>query len=270
MGTRVVMTCHAEAWAKYGRQMVETFVRHWPNEITLYVYAEDFDVDVKAENVIQRELPGWHTDWKARHRENPDAHGRNRAKFGKIAARKGHGYDYRRDCVRFSHKVAALTDLALRSPIAEPGWLIMCDADVLTHDPVTIDWLQSLVTEPQFYIAWLNRAHWYPECGFVIFREDHHAHRDFMRAFEQTYSTDHVFQYAETHDSFVLQQLVGQFVHRKQFIAPFGLSSKIGQRSSHPFYYSRLAERLDHAKGKFKDQGRTPRNFGSRSEAHWK
>jgi len=263
------MTCHAEGWRDYGRKMVQTFVEHWPAAATLNVYAEGFSVDVQAPNVFERRLPAWHDAWKARHAENPDAHGTDPRRFGATDKRKGKGYSYRRDCVRFSHKVAALTDTALECRAAAPGLLIMVDADVITHAGVTLEWLNQIFPDPASYLAWLDRASWYPECGFVIFRETHPGHDWFMRAFRSTYETDAVFTLSETHDSFVLQQLVTDAVRCGKIPAPFGLSSKVGKRSSHPFVYSRLAERLDHAKGKFKVEGRTPKGYVRRTEAHW-
>lgn len=271
------MTCHAEGWQQYGRRMVETFIQHWPAAVTLEVYAEGFRVDVAAPNVIERELPGWHTDWKALHAGNADAHGRDIARFGRIDRAKGRGYSYRRDCVRFSHKVAALTDAALNPAIvnrAGPlGWLIMVDADTLTHAPVTIDWLLSLVEDPAFYMAWLYRANWYPECGFVIYNETHAAHDWFMRLLRSTYEHNEVFGMVETHDSFVIQELVARALRADKFPRPVSLSGRKGERSTHPFVHSRLAERLDHAKGKFKAIGRTPAGTGEarhRPEPYWR
>lgn len=275
MAIRLVMTCHAQGWQDYGRNMVQTFVERWPAEVTLDVYAEGFSVDVSAPNVVERRLPGWHDDWKARHDRtvNPDAHGLDPRRFGKNDQRKAKRYSYRRDCVRFSHKVAALTDAALNPEIANragaPGWLIMADADLVTHAPVTIEWIHSLVTDPSFYLAWLDRIGWYPECGFVIFREDHPAHVPFMEKFREIYQNDTVFNFPETHDSYVLQRLAEDWQRRK-VLKVFGLSSKLGQRATHPFVHSRLAERLDHAKGKFKVEGRTPKGYIRRPEEHWR
>lgn len=271
MGIRLVMTCHEAGWQQYGRNMVETFARHWPADIRLELYAEGFEPCVAAwSNITVRALPEWHTAWKVRHAENPDAHGRDKTRFGPHARRKNSDYDYRRDCVRFSHKVAALTDAALMHATAGGDWLVMADADLLTHQPVTEEWLRSLVTDPGFYVAWLDRIGWYPECGFVIFREDHENHRAFMQLFRDTYERDEVFRLNETHDSFVLAELVRVSLKRGWFQPPFGLSNKIGKRNSHPFVYSRLAERLDHAKGKFKTVGRTPKGqVRHRTEGHW-
>lgn len=279
MGIRLVTTCHADGWRQYGRRMVETFVEHWPAAVTLEVYAEGFDVDVEAPNVNARVLPGWHDDFKARHAGNPDAHGRDGTRFGPIDRAKNRDYSYRRDCVRFSHKVAALTDAALNPAIVnhagEIDLLIMVDADTVTHAPVTIEWLRSVVnpSSGDFYMAWLFRANWYPECGFVVFNEAHPSHEWFMRLFRATYESGEVFAYPETHDSFVLQELVRRAVSSRRFPFPISLSGRKGERSTHPFVHSRLAERLDHAKGKFKAIGRTPAGLGEarhRPEPYWK
>lgn len=262
------MTCHAEGWDQYGREMARTFAERWPKEVTLDVYAEGFELDISAENVTRRELPEWHHAWKLRHAGNLDAHGRNKARFGRIARSKNKNYDYRRDCVRFSHKIAAITDAAERAP-AERGWLIMVDADVITHETVTTEWISSLITDPSFYLAWLDRVSWYPECGFVIFNETHQAHQWFMARLRAVYENDSVFTLQETHDSFVLQELVKHAVKRGAFAQPVSLSGREGRKASHPFVFSRLAERLDHAKGKFKNEGRTPRGYVKRREAYW-
>ena len=277
MGIRLVTTCHADGWRQYGRHMVETFVAHWPADVTLEIYAEGFEVDVIAPNVRQRALPDWHTAWKVLHADNADAHGRDPRRFGPVDRHKNRDYSYRRDCVRFSHKVAALTDAALNPEIVNHAgaadWLIMIDADTLSHAPVTIEWLRSLVGSPVFYMAWLHRANWYPECGFVIFNEACPAHEWFMRLLRSTYENGEVFTMPETHDSFVLQELVRLAVRRHAFPMPVSLSGRKGERSTHPFVHSRLAERLDHAKGKFKAAGRTPAGLGEarhRPEPYWR
>jgi hypothetical protein len=268
MAIRLVMTCHAEGWREYGRQMAATFAQYWPVDVELQVYAEGFVMDVEAPNVTGWALPDWHEAWKLRHDGNPDAHGRDKKRFGPHARRKAGGYDYRRDCVRFSHKVAALTDSVERHH--GDDLVIMVDADVVTHAPVTHDWLRSLVTHPDFYVAWLDRVRWYPECGFVIFNERWPGHRAFMNGFREIYETDRIFALNETHDSFVLQHLVKKAVLYDCMPLPFGLSGRQGKTSSHPFVYSRLAECLDHAKGKFKHAGRTPRGYVQRNEDHWR
>jgi hypothetical protein len=103
-----------------------------------------------------------------------------------------------------------------------------------------------------------------------VFNETHRAHAAFMAHFRQVYESDWVFKLEETHDSFVLQELVKRALARGDMPKPFSLSgTDMARRSSHPFVYSRLADCLDHAKGKFKAGGRTPRGYVKRGGAHW-
>ena len=248
MKFRVVVTANRRLWEDYGRRAIATWLQHWPADgsAELIVYAEDFETEFAADpRVTIRAMPDWHTVWKARHADNKAAHGR--ATPGKL-------YDFRRDCVRFSHKPAALTDAAMRSP--RDGIMIMMDADVVSHQPVTAEWLSMLLPERR-YMAWLDRRGWYPECGFVLFREDHAAHCSMMETLRAAYEHDSVFSMAQTHDSWVLMTLANRAVAAGKMAPPFDLSKRGGSRD-HPFVTSILGERLDHLKGKRKDGERSP------------
>lgn len=260
MKIRVVTTCNAKGWDETGRKMVETFGKFWPEDVRLILYAEGFETWPTSSNVEIRQLPQWFEEWKASHKDNSDAHGANRRRN-----RPGRVYDYRRDCVRFSHKVAALVDAA-----CEPcDMLIWMDADTLTHAPVTVDWLESLFPK-KAYMAWLDRKGNYPECGFMMFRPSHPKHSAFMGLLRETYESNRVLKFEQTHDSFVIEKLVEQCVTDKWFEAPFSLSGK-ARIHHHVFPHSRLGERLDHAKGAFKEVGRTPKErlHAPRSEDYW-
>ena len=69
----LVTTCNLAGWQQYGRRMVETFDQFWPADVPLYLYAEDFLPD--HPRPIVRELPKWLGEFKARHANNPPAHG---------------------------------------------------------------------------------------------------------------------------------------------------------------------------------------------------
>jgi len=129
-------------WDEHGARMVESVVQNWPAEaLPLIVYAEDFDLPEMV-GVEVRRLPSWLDEFKAR--------------WGKTPAYNGHrngGYDYRFDAVKFSHKVAALTDAMLQITDGIGVWI---DADTFTHSPVTVEWLTDLFPKPA-YIAWLDR-----------------------------------------------------------------------------------------------------------------
>lgn len=254
MKFRVVVTTNRRLWDTYGRRAMESFLDHWPvySGAQLILYAEDFQPEQRFYaatvdgRVIVRDLPEWHTAWKLRHADRPRSNGKGWP---------GRAYDFRQDCVRFSHKVAALTDAAFQSP--RDGILVMMDADVITHKPVDAAWLESLLPAGH-YMAWLDRPGHYPECGFVMFRETDPAHQILMTQLRHTYQSDQVFSFAQTHDSFVLQQIVRTMVRRGSMApAPFNWSKRGGD-SGHPFVTSVLAERLDHLKGKRKDGERSP------------
>ena len=52
----VVTTFHKKGYETYGRRMIETFLKNWPKNIMLIVYAEDCTVTETAPNLIVRDL----------------------------------------------------------------------------------------------------------------------------------------------------------------------------------------------------------------------
>ena len=52
----IVTTFHKEGLEKYGQNMLDTFAKTWPKEITLYAYAEDCTPVVTAPNIIVKDL----------------------------------------------------------------------------------------------------------------------------------------------------------------------------------------------------------------------
>ena len=70
----VVTTCHKEGYNLYGRRIVETFDRHWPREIVLYLYAENFKPDIMSNRIVCLDLLAECPElvaFKRRHEDNP-------------------------------------------------------------------------------------------------------------------------------------------------------------------------------------------------------
>lgn len=248
---------NAKGYRETGRRMLESVIAKWPLEsLPIVVYAEDFEID-DLPAVEVRHLPAWLAEFKARHANVPAYNGRRNGV-----------YDYRFDAVKFSHKVAALTDFGLE--IEPNDILIWLDADTFTHASVTNEWLASLFPGSS-YIAWLDRANSHPECGFVMFRCSHPYHSNFMTAFRNLYTSGDLFKLRETHDSFALQHMVTAKVMNRKIPAPVSLS---GDRNwHHPFVSGPLGACLDHCKGPSRKlTGKShPRDLRKpRSEPYWR
>lgn len=250
----VVTTCHAAAWKEYGRRMVETFDRFWPADIPLHLYAEGFKPD--HPRPLVRELPVWLGEFKARHANNPRAHGLIDG-----------NYNYLYDCVRFTHKVAALTDAASRVPA---DVLIWADADIITHAPLDEQWLTDNFP-PGSYLAWLDRSSRFlhPECGFYMLRSSHPAHLDLMTNLRELYETDEVLALPFTNDCSVLQHLILK-AERAGLLTTHSLSGEAWD-DGHPLINGPLGARLDHLKGPRKASGRSPVSdlMKPRAEDYW-
>lgn len=255
-----VTTCSADGWRQYGHRMVESWLRHWPADARLVVYVEGWTAP-SAPNLVQAHFPAWFLRWKMRHEGRPDAVGRDRRQN-----RRGVPYDFRRDCVRFAHKVAAIVDA---TDGLEDGLAVWLDADTLTHEPVDEAWLRGMLPAGR-YLAWLERTRpSYPECGFLLFDCGSAGHSRFMDRLRALYESDAVFRLSETHDSFAISHLVASCVGAGWLPAPVDLSGS-ARTKHHPFPASVLGERLDHCKGARKAYGRTPKHEVSRREGHWR
>lgn len=229
--TLAVSTCHLEGWKKYGQRMADTWTLNWP--VPLAFFGEGFDPPDDAFIHRMSDLNGvaWLQEFKRQHPYKP----------------KG-AYNYRFDAARFAHKVAAVLEAA---PMASEH-LIWVDADTVTHTPVPMSFIDSLLPRGDEYIAWLDRKGKYPECGFFILNCQHPRHREFLTALRAAYATGSLFKMAEWHDSFVIQQLVEGMGLKTR-----SLSGKAGFNTSHPFINGPLGAYMDHLKGPRKQAGRS-------------
>ena len=51
-----VTTCHEKGYVDYGREMLRSFDQFWPNDVTLYFYAEAFTPDYESRRIVCRDL----------------------------------------------------------------------------------------------------------------------------------------------------------------------------------------------------------------------
>lgn len=227
-------------WQAYGRAMATTFERHWPADVELTIYAEGFDGDRngRVRFVDLDQAAPWLKPWKAK--RTPDQRGMT-----------PRGYKFRWDAVKFAHKVAALGAAAE----LEADVLIWLDADIVTHAPVTVEWLDSLFPASAD-LAWLDRARVYPECGFLMFRLP--ACGRVIRQIVTTYQTGEIFKLREWHDSYVIETIV-KAAEAMGEIRVASLSGE-GRAHHHVLPNSPVSACLDHLKGNRKTMGRTPKH----------
>lgn len=240
-----VSTCSAEQWQQYGRAMVATYCRHWPHEVPLRIYAEGFEPEgpYRGMPILSYDLntsAPWLALFKAAH-DKPQYRGGQ--------ARR----DYRRDAVRFSHKIAAL-GAAVED--ADCDVLLWIDADIVTHAQVTTEWLDSLFPQSAG-LAWLDRMFSYPECGFMMFRLP--EAKGLISKAVAMYRDGGVFKLPEHHDSYVFQHLAN-IMASKGRLKIHSLSGEGRVHTGHPFASSPISTRMDHLKGEVRKRlGRTPK-----------
>jgi len=273
----VVTTCHGAGYAEYGRRMIESFDHHWPDEVPLLLYRENFEPEVESERIIVRDLLESCPElvaFKRRHADNPLANGRtqryrfrlsrnpykNRIKLGD----RNWGSGFRWDAVRFAHKAFAIFHAAANS---DADVLIWVDADSLFFAPPTWEELESFVP-PDCFVGYLHRPT-YAECGFIAYNLRHPATRQMLAAFEQLYTRDELFREYEFHDAYlfdVVRRQTEQAGHKS-----YDIGEGIGARAKHVLINSRLGRFMDHVKGGRKDIGHSPRGdlVVDRREAYW-
>ena len=255
MNIAVVTTFSAKGYEEYGKAFLASYLKHW--SVPLHVYWEgpqyprdDVRQTVKiGKQEIQRDDPRviWH---------DLDLD-KDRAAF--LARHPGKEKDYRTAAKRFCHKIFALTDPE-RLKLDVDTW-IWLDADVVTTSDIDADFLLRLCPDG-FVGSYLGRKDWpHSECGFVSYRGD--AGRAFLRQFRGWYCSDKIFEFAETHDSFIFDQL------RKE-LGGWWYDISVGKGGMHVWDDCVLGTRMKHKKGPLRKAGASaglPAGYGSIKEA---
>jgi hypothetical protein len=235
--------------------MANTFVRQWPAEVPLRLYTEGFLCEIECVEQINLDAAApWLAPWKAE---------RSKAQRGQVPY-KGANYNYRLDAARFAHKVAAI-GAAVDEDVDVLIWL---DADIVTHSPVTVEWLDRLFP-PASTIGWLEREEKYPEASFLMFRIP--GARMVIREIVGAYQSGEIFRLNEWHDSFVIEHYVKAAASRGDAVTHS--FSDLSLPKKHPFINCLLGEKMDHLKGDArKKRGRSlPSDLiQPRTESYWR
>lgn len=249
-------TFHAEGYERFGREFIDSFRRHWPKETKLWIFAEGCKPE-GCDRVIVRDL---HEDardlveFKQRHANNPGARGH----FGET-------YQYMLDSVRWSHRIFALREAALRS---DADILVNIDADIVCFRDMPIEFLATLMPADAD-IAFMPRKNIYSECSFVLYNLRNPVVRKFITDHTDYYTHDKIFQLFRWTDCHAFDAMVA--AHRKAGTLKFYNLNEGVPDSMHPFVNGPLGSYMDHLKGGRKDEGRSSDKdlVVARTEEYW-
>jgi hypothetical protein len=266
MKISVVTTFHKKGYDTYGKRMIESFLKNWPSEVTLYVYAEDCLVAESAPNLVVKdlhqaspELVLFKTIWKNVPKANGDV-----SDDPVRSKRKDSGKGFKWHAVRFSHKVYSIFACARE---CDSDMLLWMDADTICHSPITVATLERLCPSDKD-ICFLGRRGKYTECGLYALNLHNAATQLFLQRFQQYYddAENGIFKLEEWHDSFVFDA-----VRKTVAMNQLDWSSHLITGEGHPLINSEWGAYLDHLKGGRKSLGRSSLSDlkVKRTESYW-
>jgi len=265
----VVTTFNKQGLDTYAQKMIDTFISTWPQDVTLYAYAEDCcpvvspDVtNVKVYN-LHKESPKL-VAFKEKWKNVPKANGDVSADPIR-SKRKDAGKGFKWDAVRFAHKVYAIFECA---KICNTDILFWMDADMICHSPISINELQKLLPE-QKDLWYVGRERKWPECGLYAINLKSSNGLNFLQEFERVYeeAEQGIFLMEEWHDSFVFE-----VVRTKMPLNSHNWGAGIVRGEGHPIINSVWGAYIDHLKGGRKLQGKSRKTdlLKPRAEHYWR
>lgn len=194
-----VVTCFGnEHWPIYGQKMLSAFKENFPPEVALCVFLDndllikDVQAFLRPQDAVIINDNQEHKAWLERHKD------------------KEHPTDYRKQPLRFSHKVFALKACSdfWKQSTAKCQYLIWMDADVITTRKVTLDDIRLCLPKEGDKVSYLGRRDWpHSECGWVAFDLLNGGH-ELIEQWHMAYTSDAIFAFEQWHDSFVFDRLI--------------------------------------------------------------
>lgn len=266
MKISIVTTFHRAGYNQYGRRMIESFLKNWPNSVDLHVYAEDVDVLESAPNLFVHNLLEESTDlaaFKNQWRGVPKANG-DVTDDPIRSKRKDAGKGFKWDAVRFSHKVYSIFHCA---KVCNSDMLIWMDADMICHSVISQAVLESFCAKSD--LCFLGRIGKYTECGLYSMNLRSNEIHQFLEKFQYYYDNAEqgIFTLEEWHDSFVFDA-----VRRTMKLNEHNWAAGIISGEGHPLINCEWGAYLDHLKGDRKTLGRSKSSDLriKRTENYWK
>jgi len=152
------------------------------------------------------------------------------------------------DAVRFSYKVFACIDAWQKT---KPDMLWFLDADIVTFEKITMDWLTHITPDDKF-TSYLGRPKkGFSETGYYAFNTAHKHAGEFFKRWQTYYDNDRFLELKGYTDSFTFD---GARLELEQEGKIQNEDLNDGRwagdrRSRHPFINSELGQYMDHLKG---------------------
>jgi hypothetical protein len=244
----VVTTFHKQGYELYGKRMIQTFIKNWPQEVTLYVYHEGVIPTEVAPNLVLRDLESSSIElikFKTKWKNVPKANG-NVSDSTSSETNKNDKVGFKWDAVRFSHKVYAIFHCAKNCDADVLFWM---DADTVCHSPINLHFITSMAHR-DMDLGYLGRKNKYTECGLYSMNLKSVSVQKFLNEFQRMYddAENGIFTLKEWHDSFVFDDVRRRITGLREY----NWSNGIIDGEGHPLINCEWGRFLDHLKGKRK------------------
>lgn len=261
----IVTTFNKQGLDLYGQKMIDSFVKNWPTDVKLYLYAESCvpnthgatNIHIINAVVELTDLNRFKNKWK----DVPKANGV--CPWPEKRPKDWHkGFKW--DAVRFSNKVYSIFHCA---NMTEADVLIWMDADMVCHTPITQETLEKLVPA-EYDICYLGRENKWPECGLYSLNLNKKSTHEFLKRFKRAYdyAEEGIFKMDEWHDSFVFDEILKSLDVKK-----LNWSAGLIKGEGHPLINTEWGAYLDHLKGDRKQLGKSKITdlIKDRTEEYW-
>lgn len=207
----VCTTFPDDSWLIYSKRMLENFVANWPAEVPILVQTDTASLSEEISKII-RHFDGLKSGWEKDHAEFVE---RNKGKDDPD--------NYRKQAVRFCHKVFALryalksvNDAKTGGATDTPRYLIWLDADVLTTRKVIFADIEKCLPKEGDAVSYLGRKDWpHSECGWLAFDLENSGDL-VIQAVVDKYKCNTVFDLEQWHDSWVFDEVRKYFTESNQ------------------------------------------------------
>ena len=236
----LVTSFRGDHWKVYAKDCIESFIKHWPKDVKLYAYYNDwperglqsYDSD-RVEFIDLMSQSSELCEFFKKHKDNPND-----------------TPNWRTDVKRWAYKVYTEYDFFVKnSPKCDVG--IWIDADTVTYNKITHKDLEKWLPKDKDIAVLGREAVNYIEAGFVAMRMTDLNKALFSDMFG-VWNSGEIYNYREWHDAFVFTRIMN--LHQAHGLQVNNLSPYCADLNA--FEASPLVRHMYHNKGllKFKQQ----------------